>query len=81
MSIIPVFSLINNTFFHVFPPSEVLKIPRSLFGVYKWPITPTTISSGLFLLIIILPIWCESVKPAFTQVMPLSVLFKIPIPE
>jgi hypothetical protein len=63
MSITPVFSSINKTLFQVFPPSEVLKIPRSAFGVYKLPITPTTTSFGLFLLMIILPICCEFFNP------------------
>ena len=43
-------------------------------------ITPTTTSFGLFLLIIIRPICCESDKPTCCQVFPLSEDFKIPIP-
>ena len=42
----PVFSLLNKTLVHVFPPSVVRKTPFSLFGPQAWPIDATKTISG-----------------------------------
>src|SRR6266542_4930827 len=41
MSVNPVFSSTNFVFVHVFPPSVVLKTPRSWFGPNRWPTAAT----------------------------------------
>src|SRR4051812_39320258 len=47
-SIAPVRSSTNSTFFHVLPPSSVLKTPRSSFGPHTRPIAATYTVFGSF---------------------------------
>src|SRR5438105_1179331 len=74
ISTTPVLLSMNRVCFQVLPPSVVLYMPRSLLGEYKCPCTATQavlLSVGCNN---ILPIWCDSGKPRYCQVLPLLVL-------
>src|ERR1700728_3336160 len=79
-SIAPVLLSIYKVLFHVFPPSVVLYTPRSSLAEYKCPKTATSTVLGSSGSITILPICCDSPKPLYCHVFPLSELLKIPTP-
>ena len=73
MSTAPVFSSRKSVFFQVFPPSVLLKTPRSALGAPYLPKLATNTMSGLVGWILIREMACESEKPTCVQVFPASV--------
>src|SRR5262245_14598940 len=79
-SVMPVFSLICRTAFHVWPPSEVLYKPRSPPADHSGPCTATHTTSLLRGSIVIRPIFSERSNPTRFHVAPASVLLNTPSP-
>ena len=74
MSLKPVSSSMNLIVFHDFPPSVVLKTPRSGFGPNRCPGYATYTVSGFFGSITMRAIVCVSFNPMFVNVLPPSVV-------
>ena len=64
----------NLIFVHFFPPSVVLKMPRSGFAPNRCPGDATYTVSGLLASITIRAIVCVSFSPMFVKVLPPSVV-------
>src|SRR5687767_13593358 len=80
MSEMPVESLRNRTFLQFFPPSVVLKTPRSLLGPKTCPSAPTYTMSGLVGWTRTREIWRVSLRPSDVQVLPASFVRHTPSP-
>src|SRR5436190_13773166 len=64
---------LNSTFFHVLPPSALLKTPRSSLGTLYLPKSATNTMLGFVGWMRIFAIASESEKPMWVQVLPASV--------
>src|SRR5690242_2642263 len=80
-SLAPVFSSTYNTFFHVRPPSVVLKSPRSGLGPRMLPCAATKTTSGFAASIAIRPMWRDSARPMRVHVFPASIDLNTPSPH
>ena len=72
MSMAPVFSSRNSTFFHVVPPSVLLNTPRSGLGTLYLPNDATKTMSGLVGWMRIFEMPCDSLKPTGVHDLPAS---------
>src|SRR5262245_16952707 len=80
-SVAPVFASTKSTFFHVWPPSTVLKTPRSSFGPHRWPAAATYTIDGLAGCTRMRPTCFVSRRPAAVQVRPASADLYTPSPH
>ena len=71
----------NLVLVHVFPPSIVLKRPRSLFGPNRWPTAATYTMFGFVGCTTTRAIDWVSFRPMLTNVLPASVDLYIPSPN
>src|SRR6185436_20880963 len=80
-SVAPVSESVASTFFHVRPPSVVLKMPRSPPGPNSDPLDATSTVLSFVGSITMRATCCDRARPIFCHVLPPSVLLYTPSPN